>query len=141
MKFLTLLSNAAMVVALAGCSNDQHNNVLAENALTVTGSVIYRDRMALPDNAQITVLLADVSLADAPAKVISTVTFPSKGKQVPFMFTLPYNVEQVNAAQRIAISASISIDDKLLYTTTTMNEVLTNAQPTQMDLVLERVSN
>ncbi|WP_168189646.1 YbaY family lipoprotein [Limnobaculum zhutongyuii] len=144
MSFLKLLSSAALTVALVGCSSSATQNE-KENAInsatTVSGSVIYRDRMALPEKATITVTLADVSLADAPAKVLSTVTIPSEGKQVPFMFKLPYNNQQLAGAQRVSLFATISVDGKLLYTTTTMNEVLTNGQPAHADLILDRVQH
>lgn len=139
MTFLKMLSSAALAVALVGCSSAQDDNAVKTNELTVNGSVVYRDRMALPDNAQITVTLSDVSLADAPAKVLSSVTFPAEGKQVPFMFRLPYTAEQVSVADRIALAATISVDGKLFYTTTTMYEVLTHGQPSQMDVIVERV--
>lgn len=34
---------------------------------TITGTVAYRERIALPPNAVVTVTLEDVSLADAPS--------------------------------------------------------------------------
>ncbi|TGR38459.1 YbaY family lipoprotein, partial [Mesorhizobium sp. M1C.F.Ca.ET.195.01.1.1] len=37
---------------------------------TVRGEVIYRERIALPPSAVLSVELADVSLAEAPAKII-----------------------------------------------------------------------
>ena len=37
---------------------------------TVKGEVMYRERIALPPNAVLSVQLADVSLADAPAAIV-----------------------------------------------------------------------
>lgn len=139
MTFLKILSSAVLTVALVGCSNTPDNSVLEDNTSVVTGSIVYRDRMALPDDARITVSLSDVSLADAPAKILSSVTFDAEGKQVPIMYKVPYTVDQVRAADRIAITATITIDGKLVYTTTTMHEVLTHGQPSRKDIIVERV--
>jgi putative lipoprotein len=43
-------------------------SIAADKALK--GEVVYRERIALPPNAVLSVQLADVSLADAPAAII-----------------------------------------------------------------------
>lgn len=137
MHFLKVLSGAALAVALVGCSSADQASKSQDPQ--VTGSVAYRERMALPADANVTVTLVDISRADAPATVISTVTFPAKGKQVPFNFSLPYKPEQLTGAQMVSLFATISVDGKLLYTSTEVNEVLTNGNPAQRDVMLERV--
>ena len=142
MRFLKVLGSAAVVVSLIGCTTT--NDPMAEDKLiacagAVTGNLTYMERMALPDDAVITVNLSDISLADAPATVISSVSFRADGRQVPFNFTLPFASEQVKAAQTIAVSAKITQGDRLLFITTTVNEVLTQGKPSTANLVLERV--
>lgn len=142
MSFLKVLGSAAVVVSLIGCTTA--NDSIADDKLiacagAVTGNLTYMERMALPDDAVITVNLSDISLADAPAKVISTVSFPSDGRQVPFNFTLPFTAEQVKNAQTIAVSARITQGERLLFTTTSVNQVLTQGNPSTANLVLERV--
>ncbi|SQI38499.1 Uncharacterised protein [Leminorella richardii] len=135
MHFLKVLSGAALAAALVGCSAADQ----APTGPQVTGSVAYRERIALPKNANVTVTLADISRADAPARVLSSVTFPAKGKQVPFSFSLPYKPEQLVGAQTVSLFATISVDGKLLYTSTSVNEVLTNGSPAERNVLLERV--
>src|SRR3546814_18047443 len=51
--------------------------------IAVTGSVIYRERIALPPQAQIEVKLDDVSLHAAPQRTPGSQRFPAGGKPVP----------------------------------------------------------
>ncbi|ESY77119.1 hypothetical protein X740_25785 [Mesorhizobium sp. LNHC221B00] len=60
-------------------------SVAAEKA--VRGEVIYRERIALPPNAVLSVQLADVSLADAPARIIGEQRIKPAG-QVPISFEI-----------------------------------------------------
>jgi putative lipoprotein len=43
---------------------------IAAEEIAVTGEVSYRERIALPPNAVLTVRLLDVSMADAPETVV-----------------------------------------------------------------------
>lgn len=139
MTFLKVLSSATLAVALVGCSGV--GKMMTPASETVSGNLTYRERVALPEDAIITVNLSDISLADAPARVISTVSFPADGKQVPFDFSLPYSDAQIKGAQTIAVSARITHGEKLLFTTTSVNEVLTHSKPDTVKLVLERVKH
>ncbi len=61
-KIFTLLSALAVVLVISACTNlIQQDAGLGQ----VEGSLAYRERIALPDNARITVILSDVSLMDA----------------------------------------------------------------------------
>ena len=57
----------------------------------VTGTLTYKERIALPDNARITVTLADVSKMDVAAEVISSQAFLADGQQVPFSYQLNFS--------------------------------------------------
>src|SRR3546814_19684265 len=56
--------------------------------IAVTGSVIYRERIALPPTAQIEVKLDDVSLADAPSRPRAHQRVAAGGNPAPFPFPL-----------------------------------------------------
>jgi putative lipoprotein len=56
----------------------------------VTGTVAYLQRSALPADAVVNVQLQDVSVQDAPAKIVAEVKIPAEGKQVPIAFRIPY---------------------------------------------------
>jgi len=56
---------ATMALALAACATTPSGS--ADELLTVTGEATYRQRIALPQDAVITVRIEDVSRADAAA--------------------------------------------------------------------------
>ncbi|WP_283419862.1 YbaY family lipoprotein [Sphingopyxis sp. Geo48] len=96
----------------------------AERTLAVTGSIAYRERIALPPTARIEVRLDDVSRADAPATNMATQSFASEGKQVPFAFTLTVDRADIDPRHSYAVSARITdADGKLMFITDTRNSV------------------
>lgn len=107
----------------------------------VTGTVIYRERMALPGNALITVQVQDTTLADAPAVTIGEVSFESGGKQVPIPFSVGYDPAAIDESRIYTIRATITLDGKLSWTTDTLVRVINNGNPTEgIELMLVRVS-
>ncbi len=105
----------------------------------VTGTVTYRERMALPPDAVIEVTLADVSLADAPAKTLGKQMMKANGKQAPFPFSISYEPKTIIPNHTYAVSARITIAGKLTFINDTRYAVLTNKAPSKVDLVLIRV--
>ena len=80
----------------------------------VTGEVLYRERIALPPNAVLSVQLADVSLADAPAKILGEQKVDPAG-QVPIKFAIPFDPTAVKTNMTYALQARISVDGKLWF--------------------------
>src|SRR3546814_12280840 len=66
----------------------------SEQPVSVTGSVTYRERLALPPTAQVEIRIDDVSLADAPSRTVARQNFTADGRQVPFAFTPPVHRRQ-----------------------------------------------
>ncbi len=141
MKLWQFLSGAIVAVALIGCSETATNQAAEgiQNVSVVSGTITYRDRSALPDNALITVVLADASVSNKPAKIISQIIFPAGQTQAPFQFRLPYTQSQIVNAKRIIVTAEIELDNQLLYTNSNVNEVLTNNK-NQVSLVLDHIN-
>ena len=111
----------AVALALAACAS---TGVPAERTVAVTGSIAYRERIALPPTAQIEVRLDDVSLADAPARNMATQSFAAEGKQVPFAFSLTVDRADIDPRHSYAVAARITdADGKLLFITDTRNSV------------------
>lgn len=103
----------------------------------IIGTVTYQARMALPPNAAIDVRLEDVTVADAPAKLVADNMFSAAGQQVPISFQLPYSATDIASAHRYVVRATIKAGDKLLFTTTEAYPVLTNGAPSTVALVLK----
>ena len=96
----------------------------AEQPVSVTGSITYRERMALPPTAQVEVTLADVSLMDAPSKTIAQQSFTADGRQVPFAFSLTVDQRQLDPRHSYAVSARITdASGRLMFITDTRNSV------------------
>jgi uncharacterized lipoprotein YbaY len=95
----------------------------------LTGTVTYLQRIALPPNAIVEVQLADVSLADAAATVIVSQTIETKGMQVPIPYELNYDPAQIDPRMTYAVSARITVDDKLAWISDTRHDALTRGAP------------
>ncbi|WP_261903807.1 YbaY family lipoprotein [Vibrio fortis] len=140
-KALLIATSLISFGFLAGCQSTEQSEapqqVVAENMKMVTGTVSYRERIALPENALVTVTLEDISLADAPSKVLATQEFTTDGKQVPFAFELKYDASQIKDNHRYNVRATIHVDSKLRFTTDTIAPVITDSANTEsLDLRL-----
>ncbi|MDN3699944.1 YbaY family lipoprotein [Vibrio artabrorum] len=134
-KTLILIMSLLSFGLLVGCQTTSETNAsqetVAEFTQAISGTVSYRERIALPENAIITVTLEDISLADAPSTIIATQEFTADGKQVPFAFELAYDNDKIQANHRYNIRASIHVDGKLRFTTDTIKSVITDVENTQ----------
>jgi putative lipoprotein len=107
---------------------------------SVTGTVTYLVRSALPPDAVGNVQLQDISLADAPAIIISEQEFATEGKQVPFPYELPYDPAQIQSNHRYAVRAQITLAGKLLFTSTQAYLVITGGNPTKdIEIIVQPV--
>lgn len=131
------LSGLLLAGVAAGCAGNAA--APAETGL-VTGTVAYRERMALPPDAVVQVQLSDVSLQDVPAPVLAETTLSPGGREVPLPFELRYDPAKIEPRRRYAVRATIRSEGQLLFTTDTHAPVLTGGYPSQVDLMLVRVT-
>lgn len=89
----------------------------------VQGEVFYLQRIALPPNAVMEAQLLDISLQDAPAKVLGKIKVDPAG-QVPILFKIYFNPAHQKAGHTYAISAQIKVDGKLVYANDTTHMAL-----------------
>lgn len=102
----------------------------------VSGTVTYRERIALTPGARLVVELRDVSLADAAAPLIARKTIENPG-QVPIAFRVEYSRADVNSRNTYAIQASIiESDGRLAFTNDTAYDVITRGNPSKVDMLL-----
>ncbi len=97
----------------AGCAEGPPEG---DSMSTISGQVIYLERIALPPGAEVTVELQDVSRADAPAVVISSTRFAAEGAP-PYPFELTYDPADIDGRMSYALRATIKRGDELLFTT------------------------
>jgi uncharacterized lipoprotein YbaY len=105
----------------------------------VTGTVTYRERIALPSGAIVTVRLLDTARQEAAAPSIAEQTITTGGEQVPIAFKLTYDTAQINPNGSYAVRADIRIDGQLTWTTADAYLVITQGHPSNVELVLQRV--
>lgn len=107
---------------------------------SITGSVTYLERMALPPEASLTVSLLDVSLMDVPAKLIASKDYSFEDKQVPIEFDLKYLTNKIEQRHSYSVQAQIKQGDKLLFTSTSVNSVITRGNGQSVEIVLKKVA-
>ncbi len=112
---------------------------IAAEEITISGEVTYRERIALPPNAVLTVTLSDVSLADAPSAVVAEQVFDPAG-QVPVRFALKVDPAALQPKMSYAIQAKITVDDGLWFINDERHAV-DPLKPVPVELVLKRVTN
>lgn len=95
---------------------------------TLTGNVFYLERIALQPDALITVELQDVS--GGTTNVIATRDINAEGRQVPIPFELPYDAAAIDPAGTYLLSARISQNGQIIFSSPTGVPVLTNGAPT-----------
>jgi copper homeostasis protein (lipoprotein) len=110
---------------------------VAAQSARITGTVTYRERMAMPSSAMVEVTLEDVSRADVAAPVIARTRVERPG-QVPVSFSLEYDPTLISAARRYAVRGRIIDGPVVLFSSTSTTLVLTQGQGSTANLVLTR---
>ncbi len=106
---------------------------------TITGSALYRERIALPPGAVFEAVLEDTSLADAPSTRIASTKKEHPGNP-PFFFTITYDPSKIIASHTYNVRASVTYDGKLMFTSTSAHHVITAANPNTASIMLRHVS-
>jgi len=104
---------------------------------TLTGTALYRERMALPPDAVLEITLLDTSRADAPATLIASQKIPHPGNP-PFRFTLSYDPAKIIPTHTYTVRATVHVGANLLFTSTTAHQVITNGNPDHVNIGLQR---
>ena len=102
----------------------------------LSGSVTYRERIALTPGATLTVQLRDTSLQDAASELIAEQVIPNPG-QVPINFEVLYESARIDPRNTYSIQARITeADGRLAFINDTAYDVITRGNPSSVDMVL-----
>ena len=109
------------ILGIIACGEQAETPVPGAAEMTETdrieGQVVYRERIALPPEARVEVQLQDISKADALATVLASVALtPASGP--PYPFAIEYEPAQIDPRMRYALRATITLGDRLMFTTT-----------------------
>lgn len=107
----------------------------SDASATVTGTVTYRERIALPPDAVLRVQLRDVSLMDVAAVVIAEQVI-APARAVPISFVLHYDPNEIDERMTYSVFASIRSGERLLFISDRSYPVLTRGHSDRVELVL-----
>lgn len=131
----------AVLVLLAACSAEmpdepaQAGDEAVGNTAQVTGTLMYRERIALPPGAVAEIWLLDTSLVDSPARTIDHQEIEAPGSP-PIPFALEYDPQQIEQRMQYSVRATIRHDGQLLFTSDTHYPVLTRGAGDTVDIML-----
>ena len=105
---LAALGSGLILLPGAACQDRQPTEPDDNNTgdAAVTGTLTYRERIALPPGSVVEVELHDVTLLDVASRLIARQVITDPG-QVPISFRLEYDREEIVAANRYAVQARI----------------------------------
>lgn len=127
-----VLAAALAAAACASLGRDQ-------GTAAVSGRAIYPLHSALPPNSMLRVQLLDVSRQDTRAVLISETTIPLEGREPPIAFSLAYRREAIKPSHTYSVRATLSVGERLLFTTTQSYPVVTRGAPTDISVRLHPV--
>ncbi|MDX8530833.1 YbaY family lipoprotein [Mesorhizobium sp. VK25A] len=133
---MMIRSRRFFIAALAFALATPTEAALAQSK-TLSGTVTYRERIALPPSAVIEVRLLEVSRADAPATTISKTTIRPKGG-VPVHYKLRYDSAKIQRRHRYVVRARILIGDELWFMSTEAYPVFTEGED-ETNIVVQQV--
>jgi putative lipoprotein len=128
MRPLVLLA-ATLLVAAAGCAPRRSAHPRDGAGGRLAGYVTHRQRMALPPEAVVEVVLADLAQPDAAARVVASVRVPTQGRQVPIPFALAYDPAAVDPDGQYVLRATVVVGADVLLRSATPVPVLTAGHP------------
>ena len=128
-----LIAVAVISIIAAGCG--VVGSRLGSSS-SVSGTVTYRERIALTPDATLIVQIRDTSYADASAELIAEQVISDPG-QVPISFEVDYHPDDIDSRNTYSVSARIEESDgRLAFINDTAYDVITGGNPNWVDMVL-----
>jgi putative lipoprotein len=106
---------------------------------TVSGTVSWRERVALPPGATLVLRLEEVARPGASPVLIAEQTLESRGRQPPFAFELRYKGEAIRPEREYFVSAEVVLLERRMFATEASCPVLTRGRAARgVEIVLRR---
>jgi putative lipoprotein len=140
-------SKAILLLLLGGlgaCGSDMADDTVtasddaAASGAQVTGTLMYRERIALRPGSVAEVWLLDTSRADAPAVEIAYQRIEDPGNP-PIPFVLDYDPAEIEERMQYTVRATIKHGEQLLFTSDTHYPVLTRGAGNTAEVLLVMV--
>lgn len=147
MKLYQVIMGFVLMTLLMGC---EENNKTTETKLgaphhttkksiksdVISGQIIIQQRVALPANAVVRVTLADTSIAELPALILSQKYYDTHGKQSPFPFELSYQKDEIRPNAQLSVRATVSVEGDLWFISSVDSVVINNGVTQGIELLL-----
>jgi putative lipoprotein len=104
---------------------------------SVQGSVVYLERMLLPEDAELRLRLLDISMSDTNPEVLAEQSMRLAGAP-PFAFELRFDPAKVHPKGTYAIAAEILIDGKRQFATDGPKRVAIGESTPKIELIVKR---
>jgi len=96
----------------------------------IAGSVVYRQRIALPPGAVVEVSIADASDPDTARAIVGRTEIVTRGQQVPLPFRVQYDETAIIPGHRYQARVRVIIGGRVRWINDTANPVINDA-PTE----------
>ncbi len=123
------------IAMLSACSGKEPAPPAETGLDAVAGTLVYGELTTLSDEAVVEVELADVSVADGPAEIVSSQRIRKPG-QFPVHFKLDYPPERIDPTHRYTVQARIRESDRLAFATDTAYPVITAGNPKTIEVAV-----
>ncbi len=104
----------------------------------VKGHVVFPQSPALPPGAVLTITLADVSRADAPAQILARQIIAPPGEP-PIPFVLGYDPDSIVPNHTYAVRARVEDSERLLFISANAYHVITHGAPTELEVKVDPI--
>lgn len=124
MSIARLFMPLALLGGLVACAQEipemQAVAVVPANALTLTGTLTYNDRVALSSDSRLRLTVHDMLSSNGDKSIVAEDIMPLEGKQIPIAFTLePENAKFMQLNKYAFRAAIIDPNDAPLWTSET----------------------
>ncbi|HEM8139737.1 TPA: YbaY family lipoprotein [Providencia rettgeri] len=116
-------------------AKSSHNNQTVDSG-KIEGRVVILQDSVLPESAIVTVTLADTSVVDLPALILSQKYYNSLNNRPTIPFELTYLKNEVRQEGTLTVNATIKADGKLLYIADSDAEVINNGITKDVELLM-----
>lgn len=124
---LIIISIAILIIILIFVFGNKKNT--QPETATVSGTVTYLEKRALPENSTLTVELRNTSSTTEGGSPIASQIITTGGNQVPIPFSIIYNVDAINPESDYFVFATIAENGQALWTTPAGVPVITQENP------------
>lgn len=135
------IAAALFALALGACSSQGPAPMPGPEGVAgvVSGTVTYRERMALPPDAVVEVWITDVTPGVVTnMALLGEATVQSAGRQVPIPFEIRFEPARVAADHLYAVKAAIRGGGQTLFESEAGTNVITRGNPMRVELRLTR---